>query len=62
MKKYTAPKLTCNSIDEGNFVIPAILGVVAGVAAAKLVSKTLDAMFERSLSFHNVSKLEPVLL
>lgn len=60
MKKYTAPKITCDSIDEGSFVIPAILGVVAGVAAAKAVSKVLDSMFERSVSF-NANKLEPIL-
>ena len=60
MKKYTAPKITCDSIDEGSFFIPAIAGIVAGVAAAKVVSKGLDALFERSLPF-NANKLEPIL-
>ena len=60
MKKYTAPKITCDSIDEGSFVIPAIAGIVAGVAAAKAVYKVLDSMFERSVSF-NANKLEPIL-
>ena len=62
MKKYTTPKMTCNSIDEGGFVVPAILGVVAGVAAAKVVSKAVDAVFDHSVSFYSVSKLEPVVL
>ena len=60
MKQYTKPKLTCDSIEENSFAIPAILGIVAGVAAAKVVSKGLDALFERSVPF-NANKLEPVL-
>lgn len=60
MKKYTAPKITCDSIDEGSFFIPAIAGVVAGVAVAKVASKAVDALFERSVSF-NANKLEPIL-
>ena len=60
MKKYTAPKITCDSVDEGSFAIPAIVGVVVGVVAAKLASKAVDSMIERSVSF-NAKKLEPIL-
>ena len=49
-----------DAIDEGSFTIPAIAGVIVGVAVAKVVSKGLDALFERSLSF-NANKLEPIL-
>ena len=61
MKRYTTPKITSDSIEERSFAVPAILGVVAGVVAAKAVSKALDSVFERSLSFINANRLEPVL-
>ncbi len=60
MRKYTAPKVTYNSIDERGLAIPAIIGVIAGVALAKVASKAVDKMFESSIS-SNVKKLEPLI-
>ena len=44
MKRYTTPKITSDSLEEGSFAIPFIAGFIAAAVATKVASKAVDAI------------------